>query len=377
MANLEAIIAEKSQQDNQWRAEMQADRENTIAMQDAGVEEITSSPELYVKYLDMQGDNPTYSAGNIALVMFQDPEATVFGTAERWKTLNRGVIDQERSKGVKIFARNTLGRGYRLTDAYDIRQTQGRDLKKVQLKDDSKEMSIALRAILNYSVVPVATDHDLPVAAYYDSKNMELAVNPAFSDSEAFAAIAAEVAHSRIHAKGANPNYDHEEVDLDAQSISYILCRQFGIKRDTPDLSRLEELYEGWDPQQRRSALDQIQGMSKQFGGSIERNITPQQRSRIPPQRQLDIRMNKKIIVCEYCGRILVSNLLDAGAIAREPPSLRTGRALTGAVRRIMRSPRGGRPKSRLTAAFASVGNGCVCRRLSAGGARRSKVPSI
>ena len=145
MANLEAIIAEKSQQDNQWRAEMQADRENTIAMQDAGVEEITSSPELYVKYLDMQGDNPTYSAGNIALVMFQDPEATVFGTAERWKTLNRGVIDQERSKGVKIFARNTLGRGYRLTDAYDIRQTQGRDLKKVQLKDDSKEIARAAR----------------------------------------------------------------------------------------------------------------------------------------------------------------------------------------------------------------------------------------
>ncbi len=26
----------------------------------------------------------------------------------------------------------------------------------------------------------------------------------------------------------------------------------------------------------------------------------------IPPQRQLDIRMSKKIIVCEYCGRILV-----------------------------------------------------------------------
>ena len=51
MANLEAIIAEKSQQDNQWRAEMQADRENTIAMQDAGVEEITSSPELYVNCL--------------------------------------------------------------------------------------------------------------------------------------------------------------------------------------------------------------------------------------------------------------------------------------------------------------------------------------
>lgn len=28
--------------------------------------------------------------------------------------------------------------------------------------------------------------------------------------------------------------------------------------------------------------------------------------NKIPPQRQLDIRLNKKIIVCEYCGRILV-----------------------------------------------------------------------
>lgn len=28
--------------------------------------------------------------------------------------------------------------------------------------------------------------------------------------------------------------------------------------------------------------------------------------SKIPPQRQLDIKMHRKIIVCEYCGRILV-----------------------------------------------------------------------
>lgn len=35
--------------------------------------------------------------------------------------------------------------------------------------------------------------------------------------------------------------------------------------------------------------------------------------NRIPPQRQMDIRMSKKITVCEYCGRILVSYLLDAG----------------------------------------------------------------
>jgi predicted nucleic acid-binding Zn-ribbon protein len=28
--------------------------------------------------------------------------------------------------------------------------------------------------------------------------------------------------------------------------------------------------------------------------------------AKIPPQRQLDVRMRKKVIVCEYCGRILI-----------------------------------------------------------------------
>jgi predicted nucleic acid-binding Zn-ribbon protein len=30
--------------------------------------------------------------------------------------------------------------------------------------------------------------------------------------------------------------------------------------------------------------------------------------NRIPPQRQADIRLGKKLIVCEYCGRILVDD---------------------------------------------------------------------
>ncbi len=36
--------------------------------------------------------------------------------------------------------------------------------------------------------------------------------------------------------------------------------------------------------------------------------------NRIPPQRQFDIRQNKKIIVCEYCGRILVSDEMASEA---------------------------------------------------------------
>ena len=39
---------------------------------------------------------------------------------------------------------------------------------------------------------------------------------------------------------------------------------------------------------------------------TVERNACGGCFNRIPPQRQLDIRARKKIIVCEYCGRVLV-----------------------------------------------------------------------
>ena len=41
--------------------------------------------------------------------------------------------------------------------------------------------------------------------------------------------------------------------------------------------------------------------------------------NKIPPQRQLDIRMRKKIIVCEYCGRILVDPELAGVQIEAAP----------------------------------------------------------
>jgi hypothetical protein len=42
----------------------------------------------------------------------------------------------------------------------------------------------------------------------------------------------------------------------------------------------------------------------------IERNACGGCFSKIPPQRQLEIRMHKKILVCEYCGRIIVDETI-------------------------------------------------------------------
>lgn len=55
--------------------------------------------------------------------------------------------------------------------------------------------------------------------------------------------------------------------------------------------------------------------------------------NKIPPQRQLDIRMRKKIIVCEYCGRIMIDPELAGVKIEKAAedakPKRRLRRTLT------------------------------------------------
>ena len=50
---------------------------------------------------------------------------------------------------------------------------------------------------------------------------------------------------------------------------------------------------------------------------TVERDACGGCFNKIPPQRQLDIRMHKKIIVCEHCGRILVDAEILTGVPAK------------------------------------------------------------
>ena len=51
--------------------------------------------------------------------------------------------------------------------------------------------------------------------------------------------------------------------------------------------------------------------------------------NKIPPQRQLDIRSRKKVIVCEYCGRIMIDPELAgiAPEVKEEPVKEKTTRS--------------------------------------------------
>lgn len=69
--------------------------------------------------------------------------------------------------------------------------------------------------------------------------------------------------------------------------------------------------------------------------------------NKIPPQRQLDIKMHKKIIVCEYCGRIMIDpELAGVKTVAEEdkPKRKRTIRKRT-----VLKKEMIGVPEDRLS----------------------------
>ena len=78
--------------------------------------------------------------------------------------------------------------------------------------------------------------------------------------------------------RGRNPAYSREGCELSAQSVSYILCRRFGVQRELPDLTGMAKRCQGWEIEGRLAFLKEIQGMSRQIGGSIEKTIAPPQR---------------------------------------------------------------------------------------------------
>ena len=287
MANLGKIISDKSAADAKWRQERKTDKETAAALRDTSVTKVTSDPEKFARYLTMQGDNPAYSAGNVALAMAQLPEATVLHTRAHWKDLGRFVLDPELKNGASIFTRSSTGRGYNLTSVYDIAQTEGRELRTPQLRDGTEAMEAALTALLNFAPVQVVAGENLESGAYYDPWQMALAIDTKLSDSQAFAAAAVEIAQARFHDRGRNPVYSRESCELSAQSVSYILCRRFGIQRELPDLTGMARRCQGWVAEDRLAFLKEIQGMSRQIGGAIEKTIAPPQRA-APARREAE-----------------------------------------------------------------------------------------
>ena len=280
MSKLETLINEEQQRSDSWKEQKDAEREELNTMSDEMVTKATTEPETYLRYLELQADNPAYSASNILLALSQKPEVTMLHSLEQWNKLGRSIKPQETGVKVRVSAPYEKdGRklyGYKVGRAFDVSQTTGKDLaEKVPVEENTPEMDAALRKLIRMSPVPVKSSAEVAGDALYDPKEKTIEVSPELSDAQTFSALAREIYHASSHENNKAIEYDRGENELDAQSVGYMLCRSFGIECKQPDAADVAAFYTDMEPQERRDIFDGMRQSFRVMQQEIQKELAP------------------------------------------------------------------------------------------------------
>ncbi|MCQ2959641.1 MAG: C4-type zinc ribbon domain-containing protein [Bacteroidales bacterium] len=123
-----------------------------------------------------------------------------------------------------------------------------------------------------------------------------------------------DVENRKEQLETANAKHADRKLDLDAKEtelntiINETKAEEDHLKAESENISRAidERLLNAYS-RLRKNARNGV------AVATVERDACGGCFNKIPPQRQLDIKSHKKIIVCEYCGRILVDKELAFG----------------------------------------------------------------
>ncbi len=109
----------------------------------------------------------------------------------------------------------------------------------------------------------------------------------------------------------ASRQYEEKKTDLDAKKaeLDDIIAE---THKDEEDLMNKSEQLSQNIEERLLTAYKRIRGNARNGLAvvTVDRDACGGCFNKIPPQRQLDIRSRKKIIVCEYCGRILIDKYI-------------------------------------------------------------------
>lgn len=174
-------------------------------------------------------------------------------------------------------------------------------------------------------------DRKVKIAKYdEDINNVKNNREYAFLEKEKeYEGLEIELAEKNIReaiAKQAQKSEDIERAEAELQDNNHILEEKKVELAEIVSETRAEEENIKIKAKELESTIDDYTLRAFKRIRSNARNglgIVTVQRSacggcfnRIPPQRQLEIKMHKKILVCEYCGRIMV----DGALVGEEQP---------------------------------------------------------
>ena len=282
MSNFDDLFEAKPQQEQEdrpfdkeaWAEKKQAERQEVYELADATTQEVAADGDKYKSFLDVKSRLIHYSATNALLVLAQKPLATQLRGFESWKS--EGVSIKRNESHIKILEagdnykrpEGSIGTSWNVKRVFDVSQTNSRQRQRPTPQVDDRQL---LQALIQKSPVSIQGVNDLPnnMGAYYDHEQDVIFVRRGMEAHDIFRSLSKEIAHAELAA--ADPNYTRANAGFAAYSISYVVCKRYGVDVSGYDFSRLPDSFQDADPQSIRATLNEISDVAKDMTSRMNR----------------------------------------------------------------------------------------------------------
>ena len=265
-----------------WAEKKQAERQAVYDLADITAEVVSRDGSKFQAYLDVQTRFSRYSATNVLLILAQKPDATQLKDFDGWKDAGASIKRQQ--KGISILEPGeeyeredgSIGTSYNVKRVFDISQTTMRAKAQPSVSTDDR---LLLRTLISRPPVPMQTVDELPnhMGALYDHNEQVIFVRKGLDAADIFRSVSKELAHAEI--AGMTGDYTREGADFSAYSVSYMLCKEYGIDVSGYDFSQLPDSFRESDAQGIRTTLSEIRdaagNISSRMNRALEQNRQP------------------------------------------------------------------------------------------------------
>ena len=288
------------------------------------------SSDKYKQYLSTMSQFHGYSYNNILLILWQNPDASYVAGYKTWENLERYVRKGE--KGITILAPcpkkyvksvpvvdpktgetlvDETGKpikesmevsytSFRPATVFDISQTEGKALPSLaeELSGQVQDYQILMDSIRDVAPAPIRFDTWYESKkGYYSLSQKEIVIKSGMSEMQTIKTAVHETAHSILH-KDAVHLKDSATMEVEAESIAYVVCQSLGL--DTSDYSF--GYLAGWSAnkelQELQSSLATIQKTAHMLIGQMEAQIhkrTHQREMQIDnPEQQIEMHRHRR-----------------------------------------------------------------------------------
>ena len=283
-----------------------------------GIKELFES-EKYMRYLSVMSRFHRYSVNNTMLIYMQKPDATLVAGYNKWKNqferhvkkgehgitiiaptpFKKKIEEQKLDPDTKAPILDAEGKAvmeereveipmFRPVKVFDVSQTDGKPLPELasSLSGNVQNYEAFMEALRRSAPVPLSVE---PMAAnmdgYFSPDQQRIAIRAGMSEVQTVSAAVHEIAHSKLHNyakaqeeaaragdKEPPKKKDRNTEEVEAESISYAVCKYYGIQTGENSFGYIANWSQGKELPELRASLETINKAAGELIADIDRH---------------------------------------------------------------------------------------------------------